>query len=159
MTHQRELRIASRLEEIPRLTDWIEAFCDDHALPPRVGFHFTLALDEILTNVIEYAYDDAAGDAAGHTILVRLELEPGPDGGVVAAEIIDDGRAYDPTSVPDPDTTLGIEDRPIGGLGIFFVRQMMDTTEYVRDGELNRLRIARRVNRETNDMGAGQDQH
>jgi anti-sigma regulatory factor (Ser/Thr protein kinase) len=134
-----EIHLDNRLEEIRRLAERIDGYCEDHALPTQVGFHLNLALDEILTNVIQYAYEDAER----HTILVRLALEDG----AVSAEVVDDGRPYDPTAAADPDTSLEIEDRPIGGLGIFFVKRVMDRLDYVRDGPFNRLRMVRRLDR------------
>ncbi len=137
MTETVTLRLANRLSEIPVLAERVEAVAAAHGLPPGVIFKLNLVLDEVLTNVIDYAYQDDQP----HEIQVVLAV----DGDGVVAEVIDDGRAYDPTATPDPDITLGIEERPIGGLGIFFAKRMMDRVEYRRDGAFNRLLLAKGI--------------
>ena len=57
----------------------------------------------------------------------------------------DDGPEFDPTRLPDPDITAGLSARPVGGLGVFLVRQMMDEVRYERVGESNRLRMTKQL--------------
>jgi anti-sigma regulatory factor (Ser/Thr protein kinase) len=135
-----EIRLRNQLSEILRLADLVDRFGEAHGLASGVVFKFNLVLDEVLTNIIDYGYDDGAP----HDIVVILTLA----GAVITAEVIDDGRPYDPTLVPEPDLTLSVDDRPIGGLGIHFARTMMDRVEYRRDGRLNRLRLSRRADPE-----------
>ena len=130
-----EIRLENRLPEILRLAELVESFCAERQVPDRAVFNLNLALDEVLTNIIEYAFPDG-GD---HEILVRLALE----GSALSAEVIDDGPPYDPTARPDPDVTLAIEDRPVGGLGVYFAKRMMDRVEYRRDLAANRLMLVR----------------
>lgn len=132
-----DVRLRNELPEIHRLAEIVEEFGDLHGVPAKVVFNLNLALDELLTNVIDYAFPDEGA----HEILVHLSLEDG----MIGAEVIDDGVAYDPTARPDPDTSLSVEDRPIGGLGIHFVKRMMDRVEYVRDGNRNRLALWKRL--------------
>ena len=139
-----DISLSNRLPEIHRIAELVEDFGEAHGLPARAVFNLNLALDEVLTNVIEYGYPDA-GD---HEIIIRLGLADG----MVRAEVIDDGAAHDPTLREDPDITLSLDQRPIGGLGIFFAKRMMDRIEYVRDGNLNRLTLWRRI-----DRGSEQD--
>ena len=131
------VRLANRLEEIERLTTAIEAFVAKHQLPDEVAFAFNLSLDELVTNVILYAFPDVQE----HTIDVRLRLEDG----IMHAELSDDGRAFDPLSVPPPNLDAPIEERRIGGLGLHIVREMMDELTYAREGGRNVLRLAKRV--------------
>ena len=137
MTEPLDIRLKNELPEIHRLAELVEEFGDAYRIPARAVFNLNLVLDEVLTNVIEYAFTDGGE----HEILVRLSL----GGGTLGAEVVDDGVAYDPTARPEPDTSLSIEDRPIGGLGIHFARRMMDRVEYVRDGNLNRLALWKRI--------------
>jgi anti-sigma regulatory factor (Ser/Thr protein kinase) len=72
---------------------------------------------------------------------VRLRL----DGDVLRAEVSDDGRPFDPFEVPPPNIDAPIEERRIGGLGVYLVREMMDTLEYKREHDRNILRLSKRV--------------
>ena len=131
------VRLANRLEEIERLSLAIEAFTAKHHLPDAVAFAFNLSLDELVTNVILYAFPDVQD----HTIEVRLRLE----NGILHAELSDDGRPFDPLSVPPPNLDAPIDERRIGGLGLHIVREMMDGLEYAREGGRNTLRLSKRV--------------
>ena len=131
------LRLINKLDEIARMAEAVEAFGAAHHLTDEIIFAFNLSLDEVVTNVISYAY----ADVQDHTIDVRLWL----DGEVLRAEISDDGRPFDPIEVPQPNIDAPIEERRIGGLGVYLVREMMDTLEYAREGGRNVLRLSKRV--------------
>ncbi|MEI6986277.1 MAG: ATP-binding protein [Rhodospirillaceae bacterium] len=132
-----EIRLRNHLTEIKRLAETIEAFGETHGLPAPTIFKLTLVLDELVNNVIDYAF----ADDGEHEILILLGIV----GDMVMAEVVDDGMPYDPTQKPDPDTTLSIEERPVGGLGIFFAKRMMDRVEYQRNDGHNRLMLAKRI--------------
>ena len=131
------LRLNNRLDEIARMAVAVEAFGAAHHLTDEVIFAFNLSLDEVVTNVISYAF----ADVQDHAIDVRLWL----DGDVLFAEVSDDGRPFDPIEVPPPNIDAPIEERRIGGLGVYLVREMMDTLEYAREGGRNVLRLSKRV--------------
>ncbi|HXW06422.1 MAG TPA: ATP-binding protein [Vicinamibacterales bacterium] len=97
-----------------------------------------LALDEVVTNVIRYAHED---DGRQHPIVVRLALE----GDVLTAQVEDDGRAFNPLEAPTPDTGAGIDQRPVGGLGLHLVRSVMSSVEYRREDGRNVLTLKRKV--------------
>ena len=137
MSDDLHVRLANRLEEIGRLAEAVEAFGAARQLPDAVIFAFNLALDEVVTNIISYAFPDVQE----HPIDVRLSLA----GDVMQAEIIDAGRPFNPIDVPAPDLDAPVEERRIGGLGIHLVREMMDTLEYAREGDRNILRLSKRV--------------
>lgn len=124
MTAERTLALTNDLAEIERVSRLVEAFGEEHALPARVVFDVNLALDEILTNIISYAYEDGTR----HTITVRLRLADGR----LHVEVEDDGRAFDPLTVAEPDIEGPAEDRPIGGLGLRLVRKLMTGLAYTR---------------------------
>lgn len=89
-----------------------------------------LAVEEVVVNVIRHAY------APGEPGAVRIAC--GCDaGGAFCVEISDQGAAFDPFTQATPDLTLSVEDRPLGGLGIFLVRQLMDEAVYRRCGDWN----------------------
>ena len=97
----------------------------------------SLALDEVVTNIIRYAH----ADGRQHPIVVRLTLEPG----VLTAQVEDDGRSFNPLEVSPPDIGASIEDRPIGGLGIHLVRSVMTSVEYRREDGRNVLTMTKNL--------------
>jgi serine/threonine-protein kinase RsbW len=132
-----DLVLPSRLSELADLMDRVEAFFAAHGLPVAFAQTFSLAIDEIFTNIVEYAHEDAGP----HPVAVSLIRA----GDWIEAEVTDSGRAFDPLSAPVPDTVSGVEDRPIGGLGIFLVRKLMDKVEYNRADGRNHLRFGKRI--------------
>ena len=134
-----EIVVANDLAEIERLKQFIEAFCKRHDVPPAMTFHFQLACDEAVTNIISYGYD---GDDAKHAINLRMWIEDH----AVSAEIKDGAKPYDPlTQAPIPDLDADMEDRPIGGLGVHFIKTFMDTAHYHRIGGLNCLSFSKKM--------------
>ncbi len=133
------LTVPNRLTEIEKAARLIEAFGRAHNLSPEVVFHLNLALDEVVTNIITYAYDDTAD----HDVMVRVAL----DGDVVSVRVEDDGRAFNPLDAPAPDLRLGVDERPIGGLGVHIVRSVMDALEYRRDNARNIFLMTKRLDR------------
>lgn len=126
-----EIRIANRVQDLSKVVSALEEFCRRRDVPPRVQGHLDLALDEIVTNVVSYAYDDDAR----HEILVRMRLH----GRRVEVEVVDDGRHHVPLERPPPATDAPLEERPVGGLGIHLVKTLMDTVEYRRENGHNHL--------------------
>jgi serine/threonine-protein kinase RsbW len=123
------LRLKNRLSELERLGQFIAEFGAEHGLATKAISELQLAIDELVTNVISYAY----ADAGEHGIDVRLTA----DGGEVTVEVEDDGQPFDPLTAPEPDVDAPIEARQIGGLGIHLVRQVTDRLEYRRVGGKN----------------------
>ena len=119
--------------EISRLVDRIGAFGAQARLPPDVTFRLTLALDEIVSNVIRHGFDDAAE----HAIEVELDIA----NGVVTAAVQDDGTPFDPREAPAPELDAPLEERRAGGLGVHLVRSTMDEIDYRRDGDRNVLTV------------------
>ena len=134
-----ELRLEPLLSEIPRLIEWVESRCAAAGVAGEVAMKLALVLEEAVANVINHGLP---GSPPPHRLAVRLEI----DADAVTAEVIDNGRPFDPTGVPDPDLTLPLEERQPGGLGIHLMRELMDGVEYRRSGDSNilRLRKARR---------------
>ncbi|WP_249208833.1 SpoIIE family protein phosphatase [Magnetospirillum sulfuroxidans] len=133
-----ELTIANDLDELARLAGLVEDFVERLGLSERVAFNLNLCLDELITNIVSYGYDDSHH----HDIHVRFSL----DNGRLITEIIDDGKEYNPFSeAPEPDLGLNVDDRPIGGLGVFLVKEFMDRTDYRRDGSKNIVTLEKNV--------------
>ena len=135
---KKHIILGNRISELPALTAFIEGCGEEWQLRPEVVFNLQLALEECVTNVIMYAYPHEEQ----HTLQVTAELQA-PD---LIFTIEDSGVPFDPTQVAEADTSLSAEERPIGGLGIFLVRQLMDSVEYRRDGDRNLLTLRKQVN-------------
>ena len=104
-------------------------------IPPRVRYLVNLTIEELVSNCIKHAYDDALE----HTIefvLTVTELE-------LTILVVDDGREFDPSRAPHPNISQAIEHRPIGGLGIHLLRQLSDTMSYERRDDQNRLTLTK----------------
>jgi anti-sigma regulatory factor (Ser/Thr protein kinase) len=132
------VELKNNLTEIGRMSETIDEFCTSNKLPPDTGFALNLSLEEVLTNIIKYAYDD--NDE--HIIIVRLYINRGQ----VYIEVEDDGKPFNPLEVETPDIHKPIEERPIGGLGIHLVKNHMDFLDYKRNGDRNLLIMAKKAN-------------
>ena len=123
------LTIRNDSSEIRRLARWAGMFCeanDAHATEHRL----TLVLEELLTNVIAYGYDDDDQ----HEINVNLKIE----NDTLTAVFDDDGRPFDPHEAAKPVMDGPLESRSVGGLGIHLILTIMDTVDYERVGDRNR---------------------
>ncbi|MFM1769569.1 MAG: hypothetical protein RJA22_2098 [Verrucomicrobiota bacterium] len=136
MAHPLHLTLRNRFEDIPPANEAISQWMESAEAPPAADYLANLALEELVTNCVKYGYDDSAE----HLIQVTLSLQDGE----LAMTVIDDGRAFNPLDLPPPDTTLAIEDRPIGGLGIHMLRQMSDRMEYERRDGKNHVTLRKR---------------
>ncbi len=120
-----EISLVNDLKEIARVAEQIDEFCASQDLTSEVAYAVNLALDEILTNTISYGYAD--DEPHRIEIIVSLEAE------VLVIVIADDSAAFDLSNAPTPDIGASLDERPLGGLGLFLVRQMMDSVEYRRE--------------------------
>ena len=91
-------------------------------------FRIRLCVEEAVVNIVEYAYGRGDG---------WLEAETINDGNSIQIVLRDAGTPFDPLDKPDPDITLSVEERQIGGLGIFLCKQMMDKVSYSYENECN----------------------
>jgi len=132
-----ELRIANRLEEISRVADMVEHFGAEHGVPGQIVNDVNIALDEALSNIVSYAYGpDEQGE-----IIVRLACAAGE----LRVEIEDAGRPFDPLQRAPPDLAKPLHERSVGGLGIHFIKSLMDEVAYARIDGKNRLRLKKRL--------------
>ena len=141
MSRDTTVALKNDLAELERLSGVVEQFGKRHGLPTTALFDLHLALDEILTNVVSYGYDDQHE----HEIIVRLTLGADGDSRQLEVEVEDDGRPFNPLETAPPDVNASIEDRPIGGLGIHLVRRVMDDLEYRRQRGKNVLVMRKTV--------------
>jgi serine/threonine-protein kinase RsbW len=129
-----EIRIANRIAEIERVAELVDSFGADHELSNEVIVALNVSLDEVLNNIISYAYEDAGH----HDIVVQLELR----GGHVEVVVEDDGKPFNPLLVPAPDLTAKSR---IGGVGLHFVRNLTDQLDYARRDGFNQLRFMKKL--------------
>ena len=115
----------------------LEEFCRQQQIPKQVMNAADVALEEHLTNVLNYGYE--AG--APRRVVVDLNL----DNGCLCVDVEDDGKPYDPLARPPVDTSLPLAEKPIGGLGVHLMRQFMDKLSYAREAGKNVLRMRKRI--------------
>ncbi len=127
--HVLDLGIPNRLEEIDTVNRAFDEFAAERGLSERVRRSMKLVFDDLLNNVMSYAYEDEAD----HEIQVHVELSSDR----LAVRISDDGRPFNPFGRTAPDTALTLEQREIGGLGIHLVQNLMDEASYTRRTDRN----------------------
>ncbi len=134
----REITVAAAVEEVSQVTDFVNAQLAELGCSERIRIQVDVAIDEIFSNIANYAYGPERGEA---TVRVDVEEEPL----CVIITFIDRGKPFDPLSRADPDITLPAAARPIGGLGLFMVKQTMDGVGYAfRDGR-NILTVRKKI--------------
>ena len=139
-----EVSLASDLSALPMLAQAIQEFGTAHALSLDLQSRLNLVLDELVTNSVCYALPDIPEP--------ELRLRLFVDQGSVVAQLEDNGAAYNPfEEAPEPDTSLGLAERPVGGLGIFFVRKLTDSSIYERIDERNRITLKNGIGGQASD--------
>jgi len=128
-----ELIIEAKLENMDAVQDFISARIED--CPMKTQNQIRIAVDEIFSNIARYAYSIKTG---GATVRIAVDTD-------ITIEFEDNGTAYDPLAKDDPDVSLSADEREIGGLGLFIVKNLMDSVEYRRDGSKNILTIKKRL--------------
>ena len=134
----RELTINATVENIDRVTEFVNAQLEEHGCSLKVQTQIDIAIDELFGNIASYAYNPEVGPAT-----VRVELKEDPLSVVIT--FIDHGVPYDPLKKDDPDITLSAEDRQIGGLGIYMVKKTMDGISYEYKNGQNILTITKKI--------------
>jgi anti-anti-sigma factor len=127
--------IKNEAPELVPLNATLGQFLRDHSVPSRATYAVNLAIDELVVNVMRYAY----ADADTHLIEIELAVE----GEHVILRMVDDGRPFDPRKGPALD--LNAEDREIGGLGLILVLEMVDVLRYQRVEDKNRVEVRIRL--------------
>jgi serine/threonine-protein kinase RsbW len=129
-----KIRLPARMDSLHALMEFAAACAKEQDFSPDRISEIELAVEEVLVNIIKYAYPQGEGH-------IEMTCNSDPCGQIVF-EIVDGGIPFDMLAYSDPDTTMEIEERRIGGLGIFFVKQLMDHVHYRREDARNILTIA-----------------
>ncbi|MBS0578807.1 MAG: ATP-binding protein [Proteobacteria bacterium] len=117
------------------LTRFLQEFWSAAQLPSAHALYFELALEEVFMNIVMHgSYPD---------LIARVELSLLLADGGLTMTVEDDGPPFNPLSLPTPDLDAGLAERRIGGLGVYFVRRMMDAVSYDRVGAQNRLTMSK----------------
>ena len=129
-----QLTIEATTDNLPRVTEFITSSLEELNCDPKTLFQMELVIEELFVNVAHYAYRPDVGECT-----VQKEIETSPRS--ITMTLIDSGVPYNPLEHEDPDTSLGVEEREVGGLGIFLVKKSVDEISYIyKDGQ-NILRI------------------
>jgi serine/threonine-protein kinase RsbW len=125
------LFVENQIDELTRVAAFIEELGEEWGFPLQLVISLNLVLEEALTNIILYGFEDESK----HSIEVNFRKSADD----LTITIIDDGKEYDPTLKEDPDIMLPVEERPVGGLGIFLIKKIMNSVEYRRIENKNYL--------------------
>lgn len=142
---EQKLSLEAKIENLDEVNGFVESHLEEAGCSMKQIMQIGLAVEEVYVNIAHYAYSDKDVDG-----------KPIPDTGTGPADIIlnvddskilltfvDEGMEYDPLKKEDPDTTLSIEEREIGGLGIFMVKKVMDEVSYRYEGGKNILTLTK----------------
>ena len=122
-----KLRMKALLKNVPRALECVSKWAEEAGFGERALYEIQLAVDEACANVVDHAYQEVdAGD-----IEVSCQL----DGQVLTVRVRDWGQGFDLGCVAEPDLKAPLEERCLGGLGLFLVKEMMDHVEFVSDPE------------------------
>lgn len=137
---KRTLVIGNTIAELEKVVEFVDNFCVANKAPQGIANDLNLCLDELLSNTVSYGYEDQTP----HSIVVTLSIASDS----LIVEIQDDGRPFDPrdkASAPIEDT---LQSRNAGGLGLNFVRALMDEIRYERKGQYNILSVRKKFAKE-----------
>ena len=134
---EKSIILANDISEITRLYEFIEEIGNDFFLSPDIVFNLNLVLEEAVVNVINYAYPKEEHQY----IYLSATMK---DGSIVLV-LTDTGKEFDPTAAPEADITLSADERQIGGLGIFLIRQIMNEVKYERIEGKNVLTLEKKL--------------
>lgn len=137
MQTEKKIRFCNQRSELEKLFSLIQELKEELTLSEEQVFSLNLAMEEALTNVIDYAYPSSEGS---------IELTACLQGDNLVFSIADQGIAFNPlTEAPEADIVSDAENRQIGGLGVFLFCQLMDSVNYVRQDETNILQLIKKI--------------
>lgn len=129
--------IGNQIEELPLLAEKIEKLADEWEWNINLTMNINLVLEEALSNIVFYGFQDNGNH--------EIKLSISQDDRKLKIRITDKGIPFDPTTHHQPDIALPAEDRPIGGLGIFLIRKIMDEVKYAREKDQNKLTLTKHI--------------
>lgn len=140
----KKLSIQNRIENLNKVAGFVEEFGEENNLDNKTSFELNLILDELVTNIISYAYEDKNE----HTIEITMEKSDN----TINIQSIDDGKEFNPLNKEEVNIDAAIDERKVGGLGIHIVKQKTDEIHYERKGSKNILNLIKKIKESgTND--------
>ena len=137
MSQRYQMTRAAEVESLSAFREFISDCCNRHNVPSETVFELKLAVDEACTNVIEHGYK---GMDPGSIILsFRIESDR------ILVQLTDFGHVFEPAEAPKPDVKAALEDRPLGGLGLYLIYQMMDNIDYESSEDGNTLTFTKYI--------------
>lgn len=133
-----KFNIINDLKELGTLAEKIEFAAEEWKLNSNTSYKINLCLDELVTNTISYGFNDNKE----HEIIIELNLNNDNEIQII---IIDDGIEFNPLKAEAPDLDSELEDKKLGGLGIYFVKKFMDKVDYFREGNKNILKLIKKL--------------
>ena len=134
------LQVPAKLEELHHIESELERLGEQEGWDAGLVYQVHLVLEELAVNTANYGYPDVGG-AEGGVIDIRISSQDGS----LTIEYSDNGTPFNPfEEAPQPDIDASVEERRIGGLGVHFVRTMMDEVGYRREGDRNHITLAKR---------------
>ncbi len=131
------LELRNDMQELDTLSSFLEKLADSWSLSIALIMSVNLVLEEAFSNIVNYAFDDGGV----HLIKIVFSLHDN----MLDMRIEDDGKPWDPTTAEDPDINLPLEERAVGGLGIFLIRKTMNEVAYERIAGKNILRMTKYI--------------
>lgn len=128
----KELTLRAKTENLEQVLEFVNNLLEEKNCPMNLVFELDIAVEELFVNIAHYAYTPKEGDA---TIQIFFENDH------IIITFIDSGKPYNPWAKEDPDTTLSLEERQIGGLGIYMVKNSMDEVGYEYENGKNIVTI------------------
>ena len=125
MPSNKKIILKNKSSEIVRLADFVVLFGSENSLSDAIVNRVNMCLEELVTNIIKYGCDNDAQ----HEIEILFEIEDDK----LKVKVTDDAKPFDPLLLPTPDVNKPLEERPVGGLGIYLVKNVMDSVEYKRE--------------------------
>jgi len=132
------IHLTADVREIERLNRLVRQFGELHDVPSRTLYAVNLALDELVTNVILYGYEEGSAKEIAVKLVTTTKDE-------LVASVADEAKPFNPLEVAAPDLKAPLEERQLGGLGIHLVRSLMDHVSYEREKGKNVLTIRKRI--------------
>ena len=122
MSTHKTVQITNQRNQIDTVRKLFDDYSKENKLTEKTSHDIQMALDELLTNIVSYGYED--------TDERWIDVHFGIDDSALTVEIIDDSKPYNILERDDPDLSLSMEDKPIGGLGVFLIKKLMSSVDY-----------------------------
>ena len=131
MSTHKTVRITNQRDQIDTVRKFFDDYSKENKLTEKTVHDIQMALDELLTNIVNYGYEDSDEH--------QIDVHFGINNNAVNVEIVDDSIPYNILDQENPDISLSVDDKPIGGLGIFLIKKLMSNVDYYTENGKNHL--------------------